>query len=152
MPTSVTGSRTAELGFTLVELMVVLVILGLMSAVVVLAIPDQRSQVRGEAERFAARALAVRDDAIVQGRTMSLRIGPQGYSVERRAQGQWQAAGGRALAIVRWTPGTGISTTQSRVSFDSVGSVETPAAVDLTRDGATARVEFPADGSIHVAR
>jgi hypothetical protein len=40
--------------------------IGLASAAVVLAIPDPRGQVTQEAERFAARALAVRDDAILQ--------------------------------------------------------------------------------------
>ena len=72
MPTSATGNnesgftflrRSAESGFTLIELMVVMTIIGLTSAVVIFAIPDPRGRVIDEAERFAARTLAARDDA-----------------------------------------------------------------------------------------
>ena len=66
MPTSATGSN--DQGFTLIELMVVIVIIALTSAAVIFAIPDPRGRVIDEAERFAARTLAARDDAIVQSR------------------------------------------------------------------------------------
>lgn len=150
MPTSAAGSNDA--GFTLVELMVVLVIIGLASAAVVLAIPDPRGQVTQEAERFAARALAVRDDAILQGRAMSIRIDATGSAVERRIRGRWEPAGDRAMRPVAWTEGTGIVAPSGRVTFDSTGTVADPMTIELARNGQVARVEIPGDGAAHVVR
>jgi general secretion pathway protein H len=152
MPTSATGSkRTAETGFTLIELMVVLVLIGVASAAVVLAIPDPKGRVVDEAERFAVRARAVRDDAIVQGRTIALHIDGNGYAVERRTQGRWQAVGDRAFAPVSWTAGTGVTSPTSRISFDSTGAVADPLTVVLSREGVTARIDIPGDGAAYVA-
>ena len=64
--------RSAEHGFTLVEMMVVLVIIGLASATVLLAMPDPRGDLRGDGERFAARAKAAQDSAIIEAREMAL--------------------------------------------------------------------------------
>ena len=71
-----------ESGFTLVELLVVLVIIGLAAAAVVLAIPDPEGSLQTEAERFAARAKAARDLAIVESRPALLRIDPEIAFVE----------------------------------------------------------------------
>jgi general secretion pathway protein H len=161
MPISAAGSnssgfthsrRSVEDGFTLVELMVVLVIIGLASAAVVLAIPDPRGAVTEEAERFAARALAVRDDAILQGRAMSIRIDGQGNAVERRIRGHWEPAGDRAFRPVTWVEGTGVVAASGRVTFDSTGTVTDPVTIALSRSGMTARVEIPGDGAAHVIR
>ena len=61
MPTSVAGSKltSRNAGFTLIELMIVVTIIGLASAVVVLALPDPRGRLRDEAAQFAARAMLV---------------------------------------------------------------------------------------------
>lgn len=161
MPTSAAGSngagfkslrRSAENGFTLVELMVVLVIIGLASAAVVFAIPDPRGQVTQEAERFAARALAVRDDAILQGRAMSIRIDATGSAVERRIRGRWEPAGDRAMRPVAWIEGTGVAAPSGRVTFDSTGTVADPMTIELARNGQVARVEIPGDGAARVVR
>ena len=52
-------------GFTLIELMVVLTIIGFISAAVVLAMPDPRGRVVEDADRFAARVAAARDESVV---------------------------------------------------------------------------------------
>ncbi len=153
MPILAAGNkRRFETGFTLIELMVVLVLIGLASAAVVLAIPDPRGRVTDEAERFAVRARAVRDDAIVQGRTLAVHIDGNGYAVERRSQGRWQPVTNRLFMPVSWSAGTGVTSPTSRISFDSTGAVADPLTVELTRDGVAVRIDIPGDGAAHVAR
>ena len=89
-------SGTSANGFTLVELMVVLVIIGLVSAAVILTLPERGGSLFAEAERFAARAKAARDDAILDSRAATVAIGPGGYEVTRRGE----------EAHYDWVPGT----------------------------------------------
>lgn len=72
MPISVAGSKARERGFTLIELMIVIAIIGLASAVVVLALPDPRGRLTDEAARFAARTRAAHDLAVVGARPISV--------------------------------------------------------------------------------
>ena len=46
-----------------------------------LAMPEQGGSLQSEAERFAARAKAARDSAIVESRPVALTVGPGGYEV-----------------------------------------------------------------------
>ena len=113
-PTTEKSDR--EEGFTLVELMVVIVIIGLAAAAVVLTMPARGAGLAREAERFAARAKAARDTAIVESRAATVAIGPGGYDVVRRdgrAHYAWadatevQVLGGRDGAL-RFDP-TGLA-------------------------------------------
>jgi general secretion pathway protein H len=161
MPTSVTGSksihrpsrlrdgRLAErrVGFTLVELMVVIAILAVVTAAVIFAIPDPRGRLVDEAEKFAARAHAARDDAILQSRDVRISVTPAGYSVERRRQGQWQALTDKPFAPARWSAGTGAGATQ--VDFDATGGA-VPATIILSREGERVAVTISGNGAIRV--
>ena len=136
--------RYAENGFTLVELMVVMVIVALAATAVVLAIPDARGGVTAEAERFAARAKAARDSAIVEARPALLSVDAAGYGVARRRRGEW-----RPQARYEWEAGTQASGGGAR--FDTTGLAD-PALVTLRRGGRQAMVEIRGDGTIHVRR
>lgn len=147
-PTSATG---AERGFTLVELLVTMVILGLASAAVLLAIPDPQGSLREEGERLAARLAATRDAAIVGGRDMAVRFDAAGYGFEMRRGGAWLPADGRAFAARRWPEGTTVTTepATTRITFDATG-LATPTVVLLSRGGAAARVTVEAAGAVRI--
>lgn len=142
--TRVMRMRRDETGFTLVELMVVIVIIGLMASVVVLAMPDPGGGVAAEAERFAARAKAARDLAIVEARPAMIAVDAGGYQVSRRVRGQW-----RPGERYDWQAGTAAAGGATR--FDSTGLAQ-PATLVLSRGGREARVEIRGDGTVHVQR
>lgn len=159
MPTSATGNKRPILpsrlrggpgagnGFTLVELMVVIAILAVVTATVMFAIPDPRGRLIDEAEKFAARAHAARDDAILQSRDMRVRVTPAGYSVERRRLGQWQPLADKPFAPARWGSGTGAGAGQ--IDFDATGGA-VPATIILTRESERVAVTVSGNGVIRV--
>lgn len=147
------GRPLAGNGFTLVELMIVLVIIGLMSAVVIMTMPDPRGKLIHEAERLAARTQAVRDGAVIDGREKSLVVDPLGYAFEERRRGTWNAVQQGSLAKTAWSQGTGISVgreTHKTVVFDTTGLVSEPITVLLKRDGERVGVAIGLDGDIRV--
>jgi general secretion pathway protein H len=124
--------------------MVVIVIIGLAASVVVLAMPDPGGGVAAEAERFAARAKAARDLAIVEARPAAISVDSSGYQMARRVRGEW-----RAGERVDWERGTEALGGDTR--FDATGLAR-PATLLLTRSGRQARVEIRGDGTVHVRR
>lgn len=158
MPTSATGAdrrghRPARPnGFTLVELMVVLVTLGLATAAVVIAIPDPAARLGDEADSFAARLVTARDLAVVGGHDIAVRIDAQGYDFSRRDDERWQAITAKALQPRRW--GTGVVALNridggETIVFDTTG-LATPALVTLQRGSSRASVIVDAAGGVHV--
>jgi type II secretion system protein H len=146
MPISATGSK--QQGFTLVELMVVIAIMAVATAAVIFAIPDPRGRLIDDAEKFAARANAARDDAILQSRDMRVLVTGTGYQVERRRQGAWQPLTGKPFAPTRWAEGTG-ATGAASFMFDATGGA-VPAAVTLARDDQRVAVTVSGNGAIRV--
>lgn len=140
-------------GFTLIELLVVLVIIGLVSAAVILGMPDPRGELRGEALRFAARADAARERAMMDNRPVALVLKDGGYGFEWRTAGEWKAVSERPFIEQSWSEGTRASmeSGESRIVFDSTGFAE-PARVRLVRGKDEAQVEVTDGGRIHVVR
>ena len=140
-------------GFTLIELMVVLVIIGLATAAVALALPAPGGRARDEGEKLAARALAVRDDAIIAGRSTRMVIDATGYSAERRVEGRWQAYAGKGFGAVTFPSGVVVATGNAGrviVTFDATGAVAEPAVIDVSKDSVVVRIDIPANGAVRV--
>lgn len=148
MPTSAAGSNDA--GFTLVELMVVVTVIALASAIAVLAIPANRGA-HEEAARFAVRARAAHDLAIVGARPVAVWVTGAGYGFDQRVSGGWVPLADKPLRVERWDERTRVSTGTAgrlRVVFDSTGMADRGAELRLARGDDAASVTMGSDGSV----
>ena len=147
-PASAGAVSRREAGFTLIELMVVLVIVALASAAVVVALPSGSTGLRQQATSFAARAVAARNAAIAGARPVRLVADATGYRVEERRGGRWLAWGGKAGRTVAWDRGT-VAAIDGAVAFDSTG-LSAPAVLRIERGGKVMNVRVEADGGVRV--
>ena len=139
-------------GFTLIELMVVITVIALASAAAVLAMPDPRGRLTDEAARFAVRARAAHDEAIVAARPVSLWVTPSGYGFDTWRGGRWIPLAEAPFRVERWGDGaavTGIA--RERVVFDTTGLADRQLALTLRRDGNVVTITIAPDGHVTVA-
>ena len=157
-----------EGGFSLVEMMVVLFVMGLLAGVVVLSLPGDSKVLREEAERFAARTVAARDEAISGARPVAVVVGRAGYYFEQRRDGGWQPLDPGRFGLVAWKDGTlasvagatravgvvadsalpGAAPERQRLVFDPVGLSSNEARVRLARGKDALSISIARDGTV----
>jgi general secretion pathway protein H len=122
-------------GFTLVELLMVVAIIGLAAGAVVLSVPDPRPSVAEDAERFAARLSRAREEAILSNRPVAVETTPSGYGFMVFDGTGWSVLDDGPFGPETWTAGTTVSPVAGpvRVVFDPTGVAE-PATLTLTRE------------------
>ena len=151
MRISATGADPRDGGFTLVEMMVVLVVLGLMAAVVVVALPSSQMTLGSESERFAARLKRAQEESILTNRPVEVSLTQVGYGFRVRTVQGWQPLTDGPFGPEAWSPQTKAQGAQNidRIVFDPTG-VATPGRFVLTRNGQSAEVTVDEAGNVVV--
>ena len=152
-----------EGGFSLVELLVVVFVMGLLAGAVVLSLPGDSRVLRDEAERFAARTVAARDEAISGARPVALVVGTAGYYFEARTDRSWQPLDPSRFGLVAWKDGTEASVAggagegatpgaaeRQRLVFDPVGLASSEGRIALRRGSGTQLVRIARDGTVRL--
>ena len=161
--TTSASAPARERGFSLIELLVVVFVMGLLAGVVVLSLPGDARVLRDEAERFAARTVAARDEAISGARPVALVVGRAGYYFEARADRGWQPLDPARFGLVAWKAGTSASVAggagegaipgaseRQRLVFDPVGLASSEARIALRRDSGSLAVQIARDGTVRL--
>lgn len=158
-----TPQRSREAGFSLIELLVVVFVMGLLAGAVVLSLPGDSRVLRDEAERFAARTVAARDEAISGARPVALVVGRAGYYFETRADRGWQPLDPSRFGLVAWKPGTDAvvvggagegatpgAAERQRLVFDPVGLASSEGQIALRRGKLALAVRIARDGTVRL--
>ena len=136
-PTSATGRTKVRdrSGFTLVELMMVVAIIGLAAGAVVLTLPDPRPSADKAAETLAARLNRAREEAILSNRPIAVTADETGYHFTAFDGREWQALSDGPF---RPQPMEGVAITwpepEGRLVFDPTGAAD-PASLTVTASG-----------------
>lgn len=147
MPTSAPGARARRgpAGFSLVEVMVVVVIVGLLATAVVLNLPDPRPSLGREAEALAARLVRAREEAVLSHRTLEVVIDPEGHRVRTVTPGGREPVEAPPFEPRAWEETTRVSA-DVVIGFDPTGGVS-PGRVELSRPEAAQGLAVTVDGS-----
>lgn len=147
------NGRHRHSGFTLVELMVVLVIVGLMGVAVVMTAPGDANVLSREADDFGMRLVRAQEEAILGTRAIEVTVTAQGYSFSRQRFGDWQPLEDGPFGQVRWQDGTRPlfdgTRRQQTFHFDPAG-VARVATLTLARDGQRMQVAVDAGGKVQI--
>jgi len=138
-------------GFTLIELMVVLVIIGVMLGAVGLSIRSADRSLQFEAERLAQLLSLAREEAQVRGAPIRLDADEQGFRFMIRRDRQWQPIlDDRDLRERAWEGPTTLRIErpdgQEGIEFGRE-QVDAPFVLHLTRDKAAAAIAANGLGS-----
>lgn len=155
------GNRDA--GYTLVEALTTLVIVGLMASAVVILAPGPDRTTGRFAEGMAARIAAASEESIIVNRPVGLFLTDEGYGFARlEATGWRQSAPTSPLAFRPWPEGVAPSVVSAGAEdaaldeglvarFDTMGGA-TPTRILLSGDGVRWIVEIDGQGRAHVER
>ena len=150
-PTSATGpnSRARRHGFTLIELLMTVTVIGLAAGAVVLAMPDPRPTVTAEAERFAARLVRAREEAVLSNRPVAVEATAAGHDFSRYDGADWTSLNEGPFGPETWSEGLRVSTGDDalRVVFDPTGAAD-PARLTLSRDDRARTVTIDDAGEV----
>lgn len=148
--TSATGT---ERGFSLVELLVVVTVLGLLGAAVMLTVPGAGARLGDQADQLTAHLQRAREEAVLGNRAIAVRVDAGGYRFERRGWDGWQVLAEAPLHERRFPDGVQADfrgrEQVARFEFDATGA-NVPAEVVLRGADKTLRLALLPSGEVQV--
>lgn len=150
-------------GFTLVEMMVVLAVIGLLASAVMLAAPGADTRLHGDIDRLAARLKLASDQSVLMNREIALVAAAEGYHFERLEEDGWiridapaplgfQPWPGKTAPRVEVPEAVEQDSEGSRLAeFDPLGGAS-PMRLVFGEAGLAWRVAVDEAGEIHVDR
>lgn len=148
--TSATGT---ERGFSLVELLVVVTVLGLLGAAVLLTIPGGGARLGDQADQLSAHLQRAREEAVLGNRAVAVRVDAAGYRFERRGWDGWQVMADPPLHARRFPDGVQADfrgrEQVARFEFDATGA-NVPADVVLRGPETALRLALLSSGEVQV--
>jgi len=76
-------------GFSLIEIMIVVLIIGISASMAVLYIDNSDDRLKSEAKRLFSMTQLVRDDAIMTGQSLAMIVDSTNYYFSRLEKGKW---------------------------------------------------------------
>lgn len=143
----------AQAGFTLVELLVVLVLLGVLGSAVALTLPTTASPLQRQSEALALQLARARDEAIIATRPVRLLLDGEGYRFERRDFEHWQQIDVATLHGQSWPAGVQPALPGDAplvLQWDAMGNPDSPLVLALAAEGMQTRVQVLGDGSVRI--
>lgn len=151
--------RTAkESGFTLVEILCVLVVIGLMSSVVVLSIPQPKSELEKQAELLSGQLNALAQDGVISGSVTAAGFSKEGYALyafensewATLAQGEWHDS--YRLTLTRASAKLDVpKTTEPIILFQPTG-LSTPFELMLSNSETKYTLKTAGDGCVELIK
>jgi general secretion pathway protein H len=120
------GSTRAALGFSLIEVLVVVAIVGVLALVITLSVTGSgERQVRREADRFEALVGQACEQAELGGREIGIVVGDRGYAFRLMAGNDWvDFPAGSPLRPRQWVGGLSVVLTREGRLVDLGGSTD----------------------------
>ncbi len=142
-----------ERGFTLVELLVAIAILGLLTSVIVLNLPESGGRLADEADALAGRLRRAQEEAILTNRSVEVALSPAGYGFRVQRAGAWTPLQDGPFEARRWGEGVVAEVRgpdgRSAVRFDPTGAAE-PAQVRLHKGRRAVAVSVDGQGQVSI--
>lgn len=140
-------------GFTLVELLAVLAVIGMAGAAVALTLPADSGLLDREAARFGARLVHAQEEAILGTRAIEVTATIAGYGFTRQDFDRWQPLDERPFGNVLWSEGTTarLPRGQDQVTFrfDPTGAASEQ-SLTLDRGEAARQIAVDAAGKVRI--